>query len=108
VNSNGRVNITFLNNGAAGAASRLRVRMGPWTGFNGTDLYPYMEAYNVTADGSQVGLAFGIYQGASVEVMRLLPFGGVVFDNLPSTNPGAGSKQIWYDPADGNRVKYAP
>jgi hypothetical protein len=27
---------------------------------------------------------------------------------LPSTNPGAGTKQFWYDPADGNRVKYAP
>jgi hypothetical protein len=28
--------------------------------------------------------------------------------NLRSTNPGAGSQQLWYDPADGNRVKYAP
>lgn len=27
--------------------------------------------------------------------------------NLPSTNPGGGTKQFWYDPADGNRVKYA-
>jgi hypothetical protein len=27
---------------------------------------------------------------------------------LPSSNPGAGSKQFWYDPADGNRVKYQP
>ena len=27
---------------------------------------------------------------------------------LPSSNPGAGSKQFWYDPADGNRVKYTP
>lgn len=27
---------------------------------------------------------------------------------LPSTNPGAGSNQIWYDPADSNRVKFAP
>jgi hypothetical protein len=34
--------------------------------------------------------------------------GGVRIPNLPSTNPGAGSKQLWYDPADGNRVKYAP
>jgi hypothetical protein len=30
-----------------------------------------------------------------------------VFDNLPSSNPGAGSKNFWYDPADGNRIKYA-
>jgi hypothetical protein len=27
---------------------------------------------------------------------------------LPSAAPAAGSKQLWYDPADGNRVKYAP
>jgi hypothetical protein len=28
--------------------------------------------------------------------------------NLRSTDPGAGSKEIWYDPADGNRLKYRP
>ena len=28
--------------------------------------------------------------------------------SLPSTDPGPGSKQLWYDPADGNRVKFAP
>jgi hypothetical protein len=28
--------------------------------------------------------------------------------NLPGSNPGAGSQQLWYDPADGNRVKFAP
>ena len=27
---------------------------------------------------------------------------------LPSSNPGVGSKQFWYDPTDSNRVKYAP
>lgn len=27
--------------------------------------------------------------------------------NMPSSNPGAGSKKLWYDPADGNRVKFA-
>lgn len=26
---------------------------------------------------------------------------------MPSANPGVGSKQLWYDPADGNRVKFA-
>jgi hypothetical protein len=26
---------------------------------------------------------------------------------LRSTNPGAGTKELWYDPADGNRVKFA-
>ena len=27
---------------------------------------------------------------------------------LPSSNPGTGSKQFWYDTSDGNRVKYTP
>lgn len=26
---------------------------------------------------------------------------------LPSSNPGAGTKKFWYDPSDGNRVKFA-
>jgi hypothetical protein len=30
-----------------------------------------------------------------------------VFGALPGTNPGAGTKQLWYDPADSNRVKFA-
>jgi hypothetical protein len=34
--------------------------------------------------------------------------GSFAATTLPSANPGAGSKQFWYDPADGNRVKYAP
>jgi hypothetical protein len=29
-------------------------------------------------------------------------------NNLPSSSPGAGTKQLWYDPADGNRLKFAP
>jgi polygalacturonase len=28
--------------------------------------------------------------------------------SLPSADPGAGSKQLWYDAADSNRVKFAP
>jgi hypothetical protein len=27
--------------------------------------------------------------------------------SLPSSNPGAGTKQFWYDPADGDRVKFS-
>lgn len=27
---------------------------------------------------------------------------------LPSSNPGAGSKQVWYDPSDGYRMKFQP
>jgi hypothetical protein len=32
--------------------------------------------------------------------------GPILMPNLASSNPGAGSKQLWYDPATGN-VKYA-
>jgi hypothetical protein len=42
------------------------------------------------------------------EVMRFTAAGGVAMATLPSANPGAGTKQIYYDPADGNRLKYAP
>lgn len=34
--------------------------------------------------------------------------GGIAVPGLPSVNPGAGSKKLYYDPADGNRVKFAP
>ena len=33
---------------------------------------------------------------------------GLLMTNLPSASPGGGSKRLWYDPADSNRVKYAP
>lgn len=34
--------------------------------------------------------------------------GGLMISTLPNTNPGAGTKKLWYDPADSNRVKFAP
>jgi len=34
--------------------------------------------------------------------------GNVLLPGLPSTAPAAGSKQLYYDPADGNRVKFVP
>jgi len=33
---------------------------------------------------------------------------GLKMTNLPSADPGAGTKRFWYDPADSNRVKFAP
>lgn len=36
------------------------------------------------------------------------PDGNLAMPNLPSTAPPAGSKKLWYDPTDGNRVKYQP
>ncbi len=34
--------------------------------------------------------------------------GTIRFGGLPSAAPAAGSKQLWYDPADSNRVKFVP
>src|SRR5262245_5996987 len=39
--------------------------------------------------------------------MVITATGGIQLPNLPSASPGAGSKQIWYDPADSNHVKFA-
>jgi hypothetical protein len=30
------------------------------------------------------------------------------FDDFPDHDPGPGSKRQWYDPSDGNRVKFSP
>jgi hypothetical protein len=56
----------------------------------------------------QYDLVFSTYYGSALEALRLTAPGGIVLPSLPSANPGAGSKQLWYDPADGNRVKFAP
>lgn len=45
--------------------------------------------------------------GYSNEIAMFAGNGSVKFAGLPSSNPGAGTKQLWYDPADGNRVKFA-
>ena len=44
--------------------------------------------------------------GSVTERMRITSTGGIVFPTLASSNPGAGTKQLYYDPADGNRVKF--
>ena len=49
-----------------------------------------------------------VYRVNGVEVLRMLSSGNVKWTNLPSSNPGTGTKQIWYDPNDGNRVKFSP
>jgi hypothetical protein len=36
-----------------------------------------------------------------------LTFNEIQCYNLPSASPGAGTKQLWYDPSDADRVKFA-
>ena len=58
-------------------------------------------------DGSTIG--FNAYNDAgSAAVPMHFNATAFIFYGLPNANPGAGSKQLWYDPADSNRVKYAP
>jgi len=45
---------------------------------------------------------------ASQCALDLLTNGGIRMPLLPGVNPGAGTKQLWYDPADANRLKYSP
>jgi hypothetical protein len=47
--------------------------------------------------------------GAGDATFHNLSLTGGIFSitNLPSVAPAAGSKQLYYDPADGNRVKFA-
>jgi hypothetical protein len=40
--------------------------------------------------------------------LAVLDAGGAQLRQLPSARPAAGSKRLWYDPADGNRVKFQP
>jgi hypothetical protein len=63
------------------------------------------------ADGSrfsQMDLAQLVISGPSGTQRVALSPTGFEVDGLPSSNPGAGTKQFWYDPSDGNRVKFAP
>jgi hypothetical protein len=48
------------------------------------------------------------FENNGVQTFSLLSGNGIQMKNLRSTNPGTGSKQLWYDPADSNRIKYAP
>lgn len=45
--------------------------------------------------------------GGGIEQVRIAESGHFAIFALPSSNPGAGSKRLYYDPADGNRVKFA-
>jgi hypothetical protein len=46
--------------------------------------------------------------GGSVVLGLETMTGHITMPFIPSSNPGAGTKKVWYDPADGNRMKYAP
>jgi hypothetical protein len=68
--------------------------------------------YTLFSSGTGSGIGAGnftIYDnGAGAARFQIGPAGQIALYALPAANPGAGTKQLWYDPADGNRVKFAP
>lgn len=89
----GAAPLTRLDVAAGGADYVMALRNGPAT----NRLY-----FQVQANGT-----FTLQNNSFQSMFTISPAGAVTFYGLPSTNPGAGSKQMWYDPADGNRVKFA-
>ena len=67
----------------------------------------YTAAGPVVWAGSDLNGDFIVSEAGGSERFRVKATGAVQANALPSVNPGAGSKQFWYDPADGNRVKFA-
>jgi len=49
-----------------------------------------------------------VSSSAGTMLFSVTAAGRIVMPTLPTANPGAGTKQLWFDPADSNRVKYAP
>jgi hypothetical protein len=73
------------------------------TGGSNTNRLTVNTAGNVTINAPDSGNALTVAGPTS-----LTGAGGIFsITNLPSVAPAAGSKQLWYDPADSNRVKFA-
>jgi len=75
------------------------------SGNAGSDLVIYR--YNDA--GASLGIAFQIVRSSGLAYIAgdTQLNGNLQVTNLPSASPGAGSKKLWYDPADSNRVKFA-
>lgn len=54
-----------------------------------------------------LGSAAIVFENNASVSFALLSGNDIYTPNLRSTNPGAGSKRWWYDPADSNRIKFA-
>lgn len=105
------VNVTGPDSGTPGAAyiarfgndGKIAIRFGA-SGYN----YSWIQC--IQDDGADLNKELRLQpRGGLTRVGGDCQFDGVITaGGLPNSNPGAGSKQIWYDPADGNRLKYAP
>lgn len=69
-------------------------------------------SFSINPAGGNVGIGTQNPQAAldvvgDIHCTNRMVAGTVTIQNLPATDPGPGTKQLWYDPADGNRVKFA-
>ena len=95
--------INFLT---AGQLRWSELLLNPETGGNsGSDysLTRYTDAQGFLGLPLQINRATGVVNFSATPTVNGTPLMAIV--ELPSVNPGVG---LWYDPADGNRVKYAP
>jgi hypothetical protein len=99
----------IVHNRAVGPGTATGIALGINTG-TFSNAYSGIAAVSASSADYDAALVFITRPPGAVaaERMWITSTGGFVLLSLPSANPGAGSKQLWYDPADGNRVKYAP
>jgi len=87
--------------GVAAGANVAIVRVGQDSTHNG-----YVAWY---ADATPANATLNLSTWGGNNALVLQDAGGLVkIPYLPNASPGAGTKALWYDPADDNRVKFAP
>ena len=94
----------IIDAGAAASSIRFqRAGVDKWfIGRGPADGSDHFNFYN----GTSGNIVMRISDNAAADVLRITG-GNIMMSTLPSTNPGAGTKALWYDPADGNRIKFA-
>jgi hypothetical protein len=82
----------------------------PWTSNIDAANHNLSNLAAITGSAGNISItSINIALGGAVSVSgSLSATGAVALSGLPSTAPAAGSKQLWYDPTDGNRVKFVP
>jgi hypothetical protein len=105
----GIVDAFICNYNSATVGQGCRIFMAPWNGFTSGQI-PYLSCVcdNI---GGVLGSAWvigGFSQTlGGVELLRLNSQGQLKMPYMPTTNPGAGTKLLWCDTTDSNRVKFA-
>ncbi len=101
-----RVGIQFAGSSIV-FSSNLRM-IGPYEGILDNPANPGF-ALLLTISG-QLVLRYAPPGNGKLKLLDMAMFdqGGVQLHNLPNSRPPQGANRLWYDPADGNRVKFMP